>query len=661
MPLPDGATFAGFGIVRLLGAGRMGEVYLAQHPRLPRLQALRILPAALAADDEFRARFQREADLAASLSHPQILGVHDRGEFEGRLWISMGYVDGNNTAALLREHFPHGLPRARAFEIIDAIAAALDYANGHGLLHRNVKPANILLSNPGTPHQRILLADLGIARRIDDISGLTPTDVGYIAPEQLLGLPLDPRADQYSLAATAYHLLSGAAPFAHPSAAVVISRHLDSAPPRIGALRPELADLDVALSRALARDPVNRFTTSQDFAVALRGNEPTRAERAPAAAVPPLATGPPPPSRLPPVPPVPVPYGPPWPVPPGWVPPPRRRSRRKWALAGVALVLVTVAAVVAALTLARPQPDGHPTAATTTAPVGNWASANDTGPVTLVTEDPTCRAWTPIGQALVSSPIEGWDASHPGQPHPLKTPGNTWTPEQRKVMQATANAYRTAAVKSAALARTTPHRVMREFYEQFIAYARAFADIIGDRFVPTNGTGATAESAYNALISICSTVDTGAAKARSALVAAPPAPKQTAPPQDPANPQRFLTTADLSNCGELISKFKAFKSNPTVLDWAKNGSTLPADLWSPEQRALADTVAALMLRLADDTEQIAGRSNNPVVQDFAIFAAQYQRAFAKALPTYGARDAELDGAAGYTREMLNDACLSAGT
>ncbi|OBA84521.1 hypothetical protein A9W99_01260 [Mycobacterium sp. 1164966.3] len=661
MPLPDGATFAGFGIVRLLGAGGMGEVYLAQHPRLPRLQALRILSAEPSADDEFRARFQREADAAAALSHPHLLGVHDRGECEGRLWISMGYVDGTDAAKLLREHYPHGMPRVDALEIVEAIAKALDYAHEHGLLHRNVKPANILLSNPRTAHQRILLADLGIARRITDISGLTAANLGYTAPEQLLDQPFDTRADQYSLAATAYHLLSGTAPFEHPSPAVVISRQLDSAPPRLA--RAELADLNAALSRALARDPANRFATCQDFAAALRADEQTRAEPRPAAGMPPPApirtvNAAPPPG--PPPMPVPMPYGPPWPVPgppPGWGPPPRRRRRRGWAIGGAALVLVTVVAVVAALIMTRTHSTGRPVAAISTAPAGVWASADDTGPVTVINDDPTCRRWTPIGLALVDSPIERWAVTHPGQPNPLTHPGDTWNPDERTAMQAAANAYRVAAVKTAALARTTPHRVVRELYEQFIAYARAFADILGDRYVPTNAAGATAESAYNALISLCNTVDTGAARARSTLVSAPAAPKQTARPQDPANPKRFVTTSDLPICGELISEFKAFKANPTVLDWAKGGHN-PGN---PEERALNDAVAPLMLNLADDTERIAQRSDNPLVQDFVLFAAQYQRAFAKSLPTYMSRDGELGGAAGYTREMLADACMSAGT
>src|SRR5271156_3028154 len=103
MPLSDGATFAGFAIVRRLGAGGMGDVYLVQHPRLPRLQALRILPVELSGDAEFRARFQREADLVASLAHPDIGGGHDRGESDGQLWILMGYVDGIDAARLLHE------------------------------------------------------------------------------------------------------------------------------------------------------------------------------------------------------------------------------------------------------------------------------------------------------------------------------------------------------------------------------------------------------------------------------------------------------------------------------------------------------------------------------------------------------------------------------
>jgi serine/threonine protein kinase, bacterial len=274
MPLADGATFAGYTIVRLLGSGGMGEVYLAQHPRLPRHDALKVLPASVSADNAYRERFNREADIAATLWHPHIVGVHDRGDFEGQLWISMDYVDGTDASRLLRERHPDGMPRAEVAAIVTAVAEALDYAHERGLLHRDVKPANILLSQPNSSDQRILLADFGIARWVNDISGLTETNmtvgtVSYAAPEQLMGGQLDGRADQYALAATAFHLLTGSPPFVNSNPAVVISQHLSASPPAIGAQRPELSALDPVLAKALAKDPAERFERCADFARAL--------------------------------------------------------------------------------------------------------------------------------------------------------------------------------------------------------------------------------------------------------------------------------------------------------------------------------------------------------------------------------------------------------
>lgn len=206
MQLRQGSVFAGYIVVGLLGAGGMGEVYLVQHPRMPRREALKILPANVSADPEFRARFSREADLAATLWHPHVVGLHDRGEYEGQLWIAMDYVDGTDAAKLLADRHPAGMSPHDVAEIITAVAEALDYAHEHNLLHRDVKPANILLTEPTSARRRILLADFGIARRADDVNGLTSTNmtvgsVLYAAPEQLTGDPLDGRADQYALAA----------------------------------------------------------------------------------------------------------------------------------------------------------------------------------------------------------------------------------------------------------------------------------------------------------------------------------------------------------------------------------------------------------------------------------------------------------------------------
>ncbi len=274
MPLADGATFAGYTIVRLLGSGGMGEVYLAQHPRLPRRDALKVLPTSVSADAEYRARFNREADIAATLWHPHIVGVHDRGDFEGQIWISMDYVEGTDAAQLLRERHPNGMPEAEVAQIVRAVADALDYAHTRNLLHRDVKPANILLSHPESGDQRILLADFGIARWANDISGLTATNmtvgtVSYAAPEQLMGERLDGRADQYALAASAFHLLTGSPPFSNSNPAVVISQHLSASPPAIGQRRPELSALDPVLAKALSKDPKDRFERCADFANAL--------------------------------------------------------------------------------------------------------------------------------------------------------------------------------------------------------------------------------------------------------------------------------------------------------------------------------------------------------------------------------------------------------
>jgi serine/threonine protein kinase len=269
MPLPNGATFAGFTIVRPLGSGGMGQVYLAQHPRLPRQDALKLLPLEWSADQEYRTRFIREADLASTLWHPHIVGVHDRGEADGQLWISMDFVDGLDASLLLRDRYPAGMPVEEVVRIVTAIASGLDYAHKQGLLHRDVKPANIMLTHlDDDGEQRILLTDFGIARNLDDISGLTTTNmavgtVAYCAPEQLLGEDIDGRADQYALAATAYHMLTGSPLFSNSNPAVVISRHLNTEPPALANTRPELTGLDPVLAAALAKRPQDRFSRTR--------------------------------------------------------------------------------------------------------------------------------------------------------------------------------------------------------------------------------------------------------------------------------------------------------------------------------------------------------------------------------------------------------------
>jgi serine/threonine-protein kinase len=238
MPLVSGEVFAGYTVVRQLSVGDTGEVYLATHPRLLRQDAITVLPAAAWADGVFRERFAREADLATTLWHPHIVGVHDHGEYLGRLWLATDYVDGTDVDALLRDRYPHGMPADEALDIVTAVADALDHAHERRVAHLDVRPANILLT-PG-PRRRILLMGFGIPRVVD---------------------PTDDRVDQYELAATTYHLLSGAPPVTHTIPSTVTA---------LGDTRQDLAAFDPPIMRALATDPRQRFAACLDFAAALR-------------------------------------------------------------------------------------------------------------------------------------------------------------------------------------------------------------------------------------------------------------------------------------------------------------------------------------------------------------------------------------------------------
>ena len=234
--LQPGQLFAGYKIERLLGVGGMGAVYLARHPNLPKLVALKLLTGVMTDDDDVRARFLREADHIARLDHPNIVAVYDRGDQDGQLWIAMQYIDGSDVAATLREG---SLPAARAVRIITETAKALDFAHAADVLHRDVKPANIMLtrSTRGQP-ERILLADFGIAKALDDRSGITATGMfhgtlEYAAPEQLdASITLDARADQYSLGCTLYHLLTGSLPYPGHTPEQLMHGHLHLPAPR---------------------------------------------------------------------------------------------------------------------------------------------------------------------------------------------------------------------------------------------------------------------------------------------------------------------------------------------------------------------------------------------------------------------------------------------
>ncbi|CQD10603.1 serine/threonine protein kinase [Mycobacterium lentiflavum] len=271
MALASGAVFAGYTVARRLGSGVTGDVYLVQDPRSARWQALKVLSPALSSDRQFRRDFLSESPTVTSLHHQHIVAVHDRGDHDEQLWIAMDYVEGSNAAQLLKDRFPAVWPVGEVLAIITAVADALDYAQARGVLHRDVKPANILLTNPADGEQRILLSDFGVARPLGEHAGVVGSHVpvgtvGYAAPEQLMGADVDRRADQYALAATAFHLLTGAPPTEYLSPSAALRELLEGAPRKLSDQRPELAQLDRVFSRALAIRPADRFASCREFA-----------------------------------------------------------------------------------------------------------------------------------------------------------------------------------------------------------------------------------------------------------------------------------------------------------------------------------------------------------------------------------------------------------
>ncbi len=244
-------------VERELGRGGMGTVYLARDDALKRLVAVKVVTPALADDERFRARFLRESRLAARLEHPSIVPVYHTGEEGGRLYLAMRYVPGGTLA----ERLAAGpLEPSAAVATLQDLAGALDAAHAAGLVHRDVKPANVLLDG-----SRALLADFGLARGAASVESLSRDDgfsgtVGYIAPEQIEGDAVTGQADQYALGCIAFECLTGQAPFVRDSEIAAIYAHLSDPPPRVSSIAPTAGTAaDRVIGRALAKRPGDRF------------------------------------------------------------------------------------------------------------------------------------------------------------------------------------------------------------------------------------------------------------------------------------------------------------------------------------------------------------------------------------------------------------------
>jgi serine/threonine protein kinase len=271
-----GSQIAGYLLKEQIGQGGMAVVFRAQDERLNRTVALKILAPALADDEAFRQRFSRESKAAAAVDHPHIIPVFEAGEAGGALFIAMRFVSGGDAHSLISQNGP--LPSERAAEIVSQVASALDAAHANGLVHRDVKPANMLLdaSAGKSRPDHVYLSDFGLTKVSMQASALTGTGMvlgtlDYISPEQITGRPVNGRTDQYALACAAFELLTGAVPFARDEAISVMYAQLSETPPTLTSRRPDLPlAADEVFVRALAKDPADRYRSCGEFADALR-------------------------------------------------------------------------------------------------------------------------------------------------------------------------------------------------------------------------------------------------------------------------------------------------------------------------------------------------------------------------------------------------------
>ena len=356
-----GTSFAGYRVERVLGRGGMSVVYLAEHPRLKNKVALKLVAPTLADDDVFRERLVRESRLAASLNHPNVIPVFDTGEEEGVLFVSMRFVDGPDLKELLRDG---PLPLERIASVIAQAAAALDAAHARGLVHRDVKPANIL-----TEGDHVYVADFGLTKHTDARSGATASGVvgtvDYMAPEQIEGRQLDGRADVYALGCVLFECLTGRPPFKLENEVAVLWAHIREDPPLPSDVNRELPRaFDGIVDRALAKDPRNRYESAGALAADVQSAVRTKA-RAPRV-------------RLPRA---------------------RRRSRRFWLVPGLAGLLAGAALGAGVTAGAR-----HDSTRTVTSVTGVRADATLLGLVPASLRDRCVRAPlpTPDFEASVS-------------------------------------------------------------------------------------------------------------------------------------------------------------------------------------------------------------------------------------------------------------------
>ena len=339
--------------------------------------------------------------------------------------------------------------------------------------------------------------------------------------------------------------------------------------------------------------------------------------------------------------------------PPG---PPNRGNGLKWVLGALVLLVVVAVSVGATLLFTRGGSGDNPPTATSVSPTASGAasdvaSANDRGPVNIITQDPTCAAWGPIVDTLSAEESNGWTKRDPS------VPATSWTPEQRAQHETVGRALIVAADRAVTLSKLTPHRVMRQLYEQFIAYSRAYAARVPNYSPGDDHLAGVSNSTSSVITWICASISYGSASARAPLVPPPAPPLQTSPPGSPKDLQQFLASPN-PVCRDWTSAISQFNSD--IAAWRATDPNIPAAQWTPQQRDLAASVTPVMRKYADTIQALGRRSDNPTLRDFADLSAQYRRAYIQSLLSYTPADNYLAHTATDSTFIVLSACQAAG-
>lgn len=349
------------------------------------------------------------------------------------------------------------------------------------------------------------------------------------------------------------------------------------------------------------------------------------------------------------------PYGPPggqWTQQPwGAPPPPNNGGKGKWILVGLALVAIIAVSIVGTVLVLRPDSGGGNGQQNTANSGSEFASANDTGPANIITEDPTCDAWVKIARDMAAA-VPEWNRQN------YSVPATEWTPDQRAVFEKESSILGTSIKKVANLAKQTPHRVMRELYGQYSAYAQAVIDAI-----PSYGSADNyVVAAYNKLAAtlsrVCDSIHFSVAQESAPLVPVPSTPASTPQMSESSSrePERFIASRN-EVCDDWISAAERYEKDTEA--WTAIDANIPATEWSPEQKAAMDSVIPVMTAYADNMESLGRKSGNHIWEDFAVLAAQYRRAYVEAIPTYTPNSSYISSTSANLSNAIYWACKAA--